>query len=398
MAAKGAKAAKDGTGRPPQLRHRSAFLAPLAAGSSDAPSALSQPPEPGCSGRLLQHSMSDRRIRTLLRQAQHAPPVERANLLLALARAGQLAPDALRSAALLRDPAARIATQALWPRQPLPNFYMLGVHLADLAGSPGITTLDLERRGILTIPAARDLSSLPDLLELSLEQCAINTVNALRKLRPPALRHLDLGELWSNRNAELIGAEELEALACRATLETLRLGHTHLDDVSCLHAYQRLEHLELSRSPRLTDDGLLALQHLPRLRHLDLAFCSKLTSDGLAAALTPLSELTHLCLAGCDGARRSALAAASSLGALSYLDLRWSRKLNDTDLKGFVGHPSLSELVLSECVNLTDACLDTFDHLPSLRKLTVRGCRFTPRVWIEWSERRDVELRWGSPT
>ena len=54
----------------------------------------------------------------------------------------------------------------------------------------------------------------------------------------------------------------------------------------------------------VTDDQLLVLLHRGRssadVKKLDLRGCTELTDEGLAAALTPLTGLTHLNVSGTD--------------------------------------------------------------------------------------------------
>ncbi|MED6135688.1 hypothetical protein PIB30_049027 [Stylosanthes scabra] len=124
----------------------------------------------------------------------------------------------------------------------------------------------------------------------------------------------------------------------------------------------RLTNLSITGACRLSDLGLRALvSSAPALRSVNLSRCSLLTSSGIFHLAESLkSLLKELYLDECNGIDAElVLPALVELEHLEVLSVAGVKTVNDDFVKNYVtarGH-NLKELVLHNCVNVTDASI-----------------------------------------
>ncbi|KAK7291801.1 hypothetical protein RIF29_07236 [Crotalaria pallida] len=137
----------------------------------------------------------------------------------------------------------------------------------------------------------------------------------------------------------------------------------------------RLISLSLSGACRLSDKGLRVLvSSAPVLRSVNLCQCSLLTSACLNILAESLgSFLKELYLDDCQNIDAAMIVPAlKELAHLEVLSLAGVQSVSDEFIKNYIvpcGH-SMKELVLKDCINLTDASMKVIaEHCPMLRVL-----------------------------
>lgn len=150
----------------------------------------------------------------------------------------------------------------------------------------------------------------------------------------------------------------------------------------------RLEELDLSDCPLLSNAAAAALGGLPALSALALARCPLLTDTGLAPALGGATRLARLDASGLHRLQGASLAqlSAGGGGALSELRLDSCVGLRDHHLAALCAAPrlvgSLIALSLSGAAELTDAGLAGLTRLAALTRLDLSFCSAVTGSWL----------------
>ncbi|XP_061352514.1 uncharacterized protein LOC133297396 [Gastrolobium bilobum] len=146
----------------------------------------------------------------------------------------------------------------------------------------------------------------------------------------------------------------------------------------------RLTSLSLSGACRLSDGGLRAIvSSAPALRSINLSLCSLLTSASLYILAESLrSLLKELYLDNCQAIDAALIVPAlRELEHLEVLSVAGIQTVCDEFVKDYIiacGH-NLKELVLKDCINLTDASIKVIaEHCPGLCVLDLMNlCKLT---------------------
>ena len=188
-----------------------------------------------------------------------------------------------------------------------------------------------------------------------------------------------------------------DPLAGMPNLECLNLsGCYNLSDSALDTALNRdlpnLRVLNLSLCKEVTDNSLGRIAtHCKNLQELDLGGCSKITNTGLLLISWGLKRIRRLNLRSCwqisdlgighlTGAAADspqAVPAPSRAGArqLEDLCLQDCQKVTDESLKHISdGLPKVEKLNLSFCLSVTDTGLKSLAQMPTLQDLNLRSC------------------------
>ena len=188
-----------------------------------------------------------------------------------------------------------------------------------------------------------------------------------------------------------------DPLAGMPNLECLNLsGCYNLSDSALDTALNRdlpnLRVLNLSLCKEVTDNSLGRIAtHCKNLQELDLGGCSKITNTGLLLISWGLKRIRRLNLRSCwqisdlgighlTGAAADspqAVSAPSRAGArqLEDLCLQDCQKVTDESLKHISdGLPKVEKLNLSFCLSVTDTGLKSLAQMPTLQDLNLRSC------------------------
>ncbi|KAM6977924.1 LOW QUALITY PROTEIN: lysine-specific demethylase 2A-like [Aplochiton taeniatus] len=136
----------------------------------------------------------------------------------------------------------------------------------------------------------------------------------------------------------------------------------------------------------------MASPRMPCLRLLDLRWCDGIKDSQLLQLLSPpgsesrsrLRNMTTLRLAGLDISDSTLRLLLRHMTLLERLDLSHCKAVTDTSLalltaSGTHTRHTLTELTLTGCTSLTDACLSYLKRLSCLTLLDLRGCRTISR-------------------
>ncbi|XP_029289620.1 F-box/LRR-repeat protein 3 isoform X2 [Cottoperca gobio] len=131
-----------------------------------------------------------------------------------------------------------------------------------------------------------------------------------------------------------------------------------------LLALNRLQELDLSACPKLTDSSITQVVHYPDLRRLSLSMLPDITDASLASVGWHCRSLTSLALNHCPGiSDRGVAQAAPYLHRLQHLYLSCCNNITDRSLFLLVQHcDRLQTLDVSQCKNIS---LTTVDLLQS---------------------------------
>jgi len=172
-------------------------------------------------------------------------------------------------------------------------------------------------------------------------------------------------------------------------LESLNLsGCYNLSDAALDTAFNRdlpsLKHLNLSLCKDVTDNSLGRIAtHCKNLYTLELGGCTKITNTGLLLISWGLKKIKSLNLRSCwqvsdhGIGHLTGINSQPSTGAktLEHLSLQDCQKLTDESLKHISeGLTNIQRINLSFCVSVTDTGLKSLSRLPSLRELNLRSC------------------------
>ena len=208
----------------------------------------------------------------------------------------------------------------------------------------------------------------PQLQHLNVSWCSNIDAKGLQHVvvACPKLRDLRAGELKG------LGSKEfMHSLFLRNTLETLIVSHCEdLDDGSLAVLVQGMEpkidpltnramvhprrfrHLDFSRCPALTDQGVQTLAHnVPDLCGLQLSHCDRLTDDALTDLLETTPLLTHLDLEELEELTNATLlniAKSPCASNLQHLNISFCESLGDTGMLA----------VLKACIRIRSLVLD----------------------------------------
>lgn len=143
-------------------------------------------------------------------------------------------------------------------------------------------------------------------------------------------------------------------------------------------------HLNLTRLPKLTQDGIQAISKagLTNLQYLNLYASTEIENSGFVAlAESGYSRLTFLDLCGCKNIQDDTLIKlCSSFPNLTYLNLTWCVSLNDKAIVDGVAKylSKLNLLSIYGLVRITDKSIDALLASPNrttLETLDINGCR-----------------------
>jgi len=172
-------------------------------------------------------------------------------------------------------------------------------------------------------------------------------------------------------------------------LESLNMsGCYNLSDAALDTAFNRdlpsLKHLNLSLCKDVTDNSLGRIAtHCKNLHTLELGGCTKITNTGLLLISWGLKRIKSLNLRSCwqvsdhGIGHLTGINSQPSTGAktLEQLSLQDCQKLTDESLKHISeGLTNIQRINLSFCVSVTDTGLKSLSRLPSLRELNLRSC------------------------
>lgn len=131
-----------------------------------------------------------------------------------------------------------------------------------------------------------------------------------------------------------------------------------------LLALSRLQELDLSSCPKLTDSSITQVVRFPDLHRLSLSMLTEITDASLASVAWHCRSLTSLALVHCPGITdRGVAQAAPYLCRLQHLYLSCCNNITDRSLFLLMQHcKRLQTLDVSRCKNI---CISTVDHLQS---------------------------------
>lgn len=236
--------------------------------------------------------------------------------------------------------------------------------LRALAGLPRLETLELNNLPNLDPDALLELRTTTTLR--SLDVVGVRVVAAGLQGLPelPALRTLTLNGITT------FGDEGMQAIARCGGLGHLRLPNCGLaaKSVARVGALGLLVELDLRGNPGLVDEACWALRECAALRRLDVAGG---TFTGLGLRQVP-DGIEELGLAECQGLLPAdATVLRDRFHGLRTLDVTANDWVTDAALVAIVANPSLQDLQLTACQQLTNASFATLRAARSLRSVKV---------------------------
>ncbi|TDH09169.1 hypothetical protein EPR50_G00083750 [Perca flavescens] len=139
-----------------------------------------------------------------------------------------------------------------------------------------------------------------------------------------------------------------------------------------LLALSRLQELDLSACPKLTDSSITQVVHYPDLRRLSLSMLPEITDASLASVAWHCRSLTSLALSHCPGiSDRGVAQAAPYLRRLQHLYLSCCNNITDRSLLLLAQHCNrLKTLDISRCKNISVTAVDLLQsQLPFLENV-----------------------------
>ncbi|XP_076589251.1 uncharacterized protein fbxl9 [Chaetodon auriga] len=139
-----------------------------------------------------------------------------------------------------------------------------------------------------------------------------------------------------------------------------------------LLALNRLQELDLSACPKLTDSSIIQVVRYPDLHRLSLSMLPEITDASLTSVAWHCRSLTSLALSHCPGISDSGVAqAAPHLHRLQHLYLSCCNNITDTSLFLLVQHcKRLRTLDISRCKNISLTTVDLLQNqLPFLENV-----------------------------
>ncbi|KAK9060223.1 hypothetical protein SSX86_020927 [Deinandra increscens subsp. villosa] len=174
------------------------------------------------------------------------------------------------------------------------------------------------------------VTSSKNLIKLNLEGCIRVTDESLKAIGESGIHNLNLEEC---------------CLITDLGLEYLAVG----DLKKCL------QHLNLSKCDRISDNGVIHLKQMVGLTHLNLSKCGvHVTDAGIAALLSQLTNIEILDLSWLiNVADISLLAIGSKCLKLKEINLNGCEAISAEGLRAFSGHQTLKRLTLFSCYNFS---------------------------------------------
>ncbi|XP_034066537.1 F-box/LRR-repeat protein 14 isoform X1 [Gymnodraco acuticeps] len=139
-----------------------------------------------------------------------------------------------------------------------------------------------------------------------------------------------------------------------------------------LLALNRLQELDLSACPKLTDSSITQVLRYPDLRRLSLSMLPEITDASLASVAWHCRSLTSLALSHCPGiSDRGVAQAAPYLHRLQHLCLSGCSNITDRSLFLLLQHcDRLQTLDISRCKNISPTTVDLLQsRLPFLENV-----------------------------
>ena len=219
--------------------------------------------------------------------------------------------------------------------------------IRSLSHLTGLTYLSLRGCNRLTGDALLPLQNLTHLEVLDLTGCKLLRCDSLAPIQLLSRLHSCIID-----KCEGLRDEALHHLSSLSNLQRLSLGGcTGMRGVSGLAALNllpKLEYLNMSGIPELSDDQLSYLSEMPALQELNLDRCPLINCSGLV----------HL----------------QFISTLATLSLMECSALHDISLEYISGSlTSLKRLTLDYCRNITDGGVASLAKVPLLQ-LSLRGC------------------------
>ncbi|KYQ96957.1 leucine-rich repeat-containing protein (LRR) [Tieghemostelium lacteum] len=179
------------------------------------------------------------------------------------------------------------------------------------------------------------------------------------------------------------------------SLKTLKITGTLIADktISIMANYcLNLVALYIQNCQFIDPGSLSQLHQLPKLKTLDLSKC-KLTNEVVQTFHN--SQLSELYLRNQSRVSDKPFKVYQSpWSTLKVLDLSSCSKLTDNSFTSIPNCPSMEQLILEACYNLTDqSVISIANHMPKLTKLSLKGCKFITDKSIDYLVRRCTMIR-----
>ncbi|MEL6344463.1 MAG: hypothetical protein AAFV53_15195 [Myxococcota bacterium] len=291
---------------------------------------------------------------------------------------------------------AQLSRKTLQPLQPPPALKLLRcLDLNDLSSlsSEAVTSLQMVSCALTSLAGLQNWSDLETLAII--DSCPPGPLNALRHL--PRLQTLSLNEDFDRTDLidiieaapqlrelslSTCGIQTLRGLNRLTALETLRLTDcSHLSDLDALAGCSQLADIELREMPAVALDGL---HRTPALRALRLVSDPELIDLRIAAQLEGLEQLAvvHCGLTSLAGLQTNQTLQTlhlidcvqlQDLSALSQCESLTTLSLQNVNVRDLGALPqNLVALQLTHCWNIGDLMARLHDT--AIRTLSVRGC------------------------
>eukprot|EP00612_Vaucheria_litorea_P001588 CAMPEP_0171452848 /NCGR_PEP_ID=MMETSP0945-20130129/792_1 /TAXON_ID=109269 /ORGANISM="Vaucheria litorea, Strain CCMP2940" /LENGTH=371 /DNA_ID=CAMNT_0011977597 /DNA_START=164 /DNA_END=1276 /DNA_ORIENTATION=- len=215
---------------------------------------------------------------------------------------------------------------------------------------------------------------------LSVSDCTQITGQLIASLRKLSrnLKELNLSGCKSLLNFHL--ADILTSGSDLETLNLSRLPQINDDTMTSIpndFAQDRLRHLNMSNcQSELT--SFSKLRTFSNLRSLHLQNCLGLTDSDLETIVSKCSLITALGLSNCEMLGNLALEVIGAyLNDLEWLDLSWCSGISSGGIWSLNSLPSLREILLVWCIDLTDKIFEPMLNMiryGSLRLVNLNGC------------------------
>jgi F-box/leucine-rich repeat protein 14 len=273
--------------------------------------------------------------------------------------------------------------------------------LAHIGRLRNLRVLNLAGCKDLTDSALHQLVELRELRLLDLSECdrlSDSTASALAAL--PALADLRLSGCQAMRKVSTF-----KQLFQLPKLTSIDVSYCRITDAAVMHLPQRLERLNLSNCPRLTEASaqfltqtlvnlqclglrgptltlsLKNLSNLKGIQQLDLSGCAAVSDDTISC-LRLLVDLRDLRLRGCGNVSNEGVKILCQISMLISLDLSCCGQI--TDAGAFMlskGNPHLQSLDLSFNHHITVVGARALARKPGLIHLNLDYCGFSDTEW-----------------
>uniref|UniRef100_A0A3B4AXD3 F-box domain-containing protein n=1 Tax=Periophthalmus magnuspinnatus TaxID=409849 RepID=A0A3B4AXD3_9GOBI len=226
------------------------------------------------------------------------------------------------------------------------------------------------------------------LRELDLTSCTNVTdlsVHALPTFSP-RLKVLRLGWCKEVTDFGLLGMMKLPFEERPKQVTQTTLEHLKHQPGSSLITLSRLEELDLSACPKLTDSSITQVLQYPDLQRLSLSMLPEISDASLVSVACHCRSLTHLDLSECPQiSDRGVAKAAPFLHRLQHLSLSCCNNITDRSMSILAQHcKRLKTLDISRCKNISATTVEKIQTLlPFLENIHCKfigGTEFTPSL------------------